>query len=239
VDKNLVEKFVLRDQWTSAAYYRLFFSSLLPVNIERLLYLDCDTLVINPLTELFQLPLDGHPVGAVYDNYVKTQPAIGIFEEGEYFNSGVLLMDLAKWRQQAISEKTFAYLTSYPDRIRYVDQCALNAVLKRNWRKLDFRFNLMYSALPEPLDQLQMKKYLKEVTIIHFTLQRPWQMLCRNRLRFLYFHYLPHSGSRFFFWNYYSDFKMRKIPEWLRIRAIEFYFDTPFIQRIWRSFQAR
>jgi len=238
-DPGILNSYVLSNQWTSSVYYRLCFSSILPEEVSRLLYLDCDTLVVSSLLALYQSDLDGYPVAAVYDNYVRSQPLIGIFEEGDYFNSGVLLMDLKEWRQQTISEKTFEYLRSYPERICYVDQCALNAVLKGNWKKLDSRFNLMYSILPGQVSRREMNDILKGAVIIHFTLQRPWQMLCRNRFRYLFFKYLAQAGTSVPFWNYYSDFEVRKIPEWLTIRATELYFDAPVIQRIWRSLKAR
>jgi lipopolysaccharide biosynthesis glycosyltransferase len=88
------------------------------------------------------------PVAAVYDNYVKSQPLLGIFDEGEYFNSGMLLIDVEKWREQNISEKVMEYLLKYPERIKFVDQCGLNAVLNGNWMKLPARFNRIFTYLP-------------------------------------------------------------------------------------------
>lgn len=230
----LVKRFVLPQQWTVVAYYRLFFAMLITRPIRRLLYLDCDTLVVNSLWSLYNTTLDGCPVGAVYDNYVKVQPRIGIEEEGEYFNSGMLLIDVPKWKEQRISERAFAYLLSHPENILYVDQCALNAVLRHNWRKLDSRFNLMYSCLSQDLGKKDYRRFLTRSVIIHFTLQRPWQMLCRNRFRKLYFHYLKRSGMVTRRAPAYADFKIKKIPAWLEIRILEFYFDLPWLQKIWR-----
>lgn len=235
VDPSLVKQFVISGKWTSVVYYRLFFSTLVRESIQRLLYLDCDIVAIKSLWSLYTIELDNYPVGAVYDNYVKKQPYIGISTEGEYFNSGVLVMDLEKWRDQKISEKCFQYLLNHPERILYVDQCALNAVLKNNWKKLENRFNLMYSVLPEGLDKYQLQEFLEDGVVVHFTLQRPWNMLCKNPLRKLYFYYLSQSGIKVFPWVRYTDFQIRKIPAWLTIRLHEFYFDSPWIQRIWRS----
>ena len=46
--------------------------------------------------------IDNYVIGAIYDNYVKTQELIGITEEGQYFNSGVLLIDVKKWIEQNV-----------------------------------------------------------------------------------------------------------------------------------------
>ena len=239
VDPALVKRFVISSQWTSVVYYRLFFSSLIPEEINRLLYLDCDTIVHKSLRQLYSMDLDGFPLGAVYDNYVKIQPHIGIVEEGEYFNSGVLLIDIEKWRRQQISERAFNYLLSHPERILFVDQCALNAVLKNNWKRLEERFNLMYSSFPQDISKSQVVEYLKQAVVIHYTLQRPWHMLCRNRLRHLYFYYLRRSGIQSYSFYCYSDFEVGKIPAWIKLRFQELYFDMPFMRRIWRSLQAK
>lgn len=238
IDRSLVKRFVLPPTWTFVAYYRLFFPNLIVKPIHRLLYLDCDTIVTQSLRPLYETNLDGHPVGAVYDTYVRKQPLIGVEEEGEYFNSGVLLIDMEEWHRQEISQRAAGYLTSHPGHIIYVDQCALNAVLRKNWKKLDSRFNLMYSSLPEGMKKKEYDKLVGSNVVIHFTLQRPWQMLCKNRFRKLYFHYLRRSGmvSRRLFW--YMDFNVSKIPAWLKIRLLEFYFDFPWLQKIWRLIHA-
>jgi lipopolysaccharide biosynthesis glycosyltransferase len=182
--------------------------------------------------------MEHYPVAAVYDNYVKTQPLIDIVQEGEYFNSGVLLIDVNKWKQQNISEKACQYLLHNPQNILFVDQCALNVVLRNNWKKLDSRFNLMYSSLPDPLDKNQIHGLLKENVVVHYTLQRPWQMLCKNRLRNLYFFYLKRSGADQD-WHGYADFEVKKIPAWIKIRLNELYFDLPYLRKMWRSIQAK
>lgn len=237
VDVSKVENFGPRGKWTSSVYYRLFFPELVDESVERVLYLDTDTVVVKSLRSLYEQDLEHFPVAAVYDNYVKTQPLIGITEEHNYFNSGVLLIDVIKWRSQQITARTFQYLRDFPERILFVDQCALNAVLKGNWKMLPPCYNMMYSILPEGISKKSMSKYVQEAVIVHFTLQRPWHMLCRNRLRYLYFHYLKQrrvpSSKR------YTDFEIGKIPAWLNIRLLEFYFDSPTIQKIWRIMQVK
>jgi lipopolysaccharide biosynthesis glycosyltransferase len=123
IDQVQVSKFVLTNQWTSAVYYRLFFPLLVPTTVSRLLYLDSDTVAVGDVSELYAVNLDGYPVGCVYDNYVKHQPLIGI-SEGEYFNSGVLVIDIERWKFLRISERAIDYLQKFPERILYVDQCA-------------------------------------------------------------------------------------------------------------------
>lgn len=232
LDETLVSSFVLNSDWTPAVYYRLFFPLLIPDHISRLTYIDSDTLVINDLRAFEEVDLEGFPVGAVYDNYVKTAPQLGIYEEEKYFNSGVLVIDIAKWKEQLISEKAFAYLTEFPENIVFVDQDALNAVLKNNWKRLDYKYNLIYSVIPEALPRQAFKSFLADKIIIHFTLHRPWNMLCRNRFRYLYFKYLNLSpkGNK----PKYADFSLDKLKKYVLIRLEEFYFDNASLRYVWR-----
>ncbi|TGD82984.1 glycosyltransferase family 8 protein [Hymenobacter wooponensis] len=232
IDQDIVSKFVLSGTWTAAVYYRLFFPFLVPESVENLLYIDTDTLVVGDLRQFSLLELEGRPVAAVYDNWVKNQPLLGITQEGDYFNSGVLYMDLAEWRRQQITEKAFEYLLQFPERIKFVDQCALNAVLIGNWKKIDSRFNTLYSYIPEDLSHKQFNRFLQDKIILHFTLQRPWTMLCQNRFRYLYQDYLQRSPSKNK--KVYSDFSISKVPALLRIRLRELYMDNPALGQQWR-----
>jgi lipopolysaccharide biosynthesis glycosyltransferase len=224
---------VTRDTWTTAVYYRLYFPMLVDPSIHRLIYLDTDTIVLRNLSELAELSLDGYPVAAVYDNYVQVQPLIGINEPGNYFNSGVLVMDLNEWRRQRVSERTLDYLKQYPERIRYVDQCGLNAVLMNNWFHLKSSYNLLYSYLPNEQSDRSMASLVHEASIVHFNIERPWQMLCKNRLRNQYRKYLRRSPI--YSGRVVIDFSVQKVFDWIYIRLIEFYFDQEWIKRIWRS----
>jgi len=235
IDEQIVSQYVLNNSRTSAVYYRLYFPLLVPAFVKRLLYLDTDTLVLNNLTELYDTNLENYPVGAVYDNWVKTAPYLGINQEGQYFNSGVLLIDVEKWKAQHISERSFTFLRDNPEKIHYVDQDALNAVLQNNWKRLDEKYNLMYSYISEGLSKDELKKYVADKVILHFTLQRPWNLLCRNRFRSLYFFYLKNSPAKKL--KKIIDFKWEKIPDLVKIRLIEFYHDSPVIQKFWKSWK--
>lgn len=235
--KEQVNEFVIQGNWSHAVYYRLFFPGMLAQRVSRLVYLDCDMIVIRPLFELNNVSLQGCPVGGVWDNYVGTQPSIGILEVGKYFNSGFLLIDVAKWNEEKISEKAAHYLVKHPERIRFVDQCALNAVLIDRWCSLPTRFNLLTSFLPSPLTRSEMRRMLKEVSIFHFTLDRPWHMLSKNRFRYLY--KKNFEDSPFFKQGHTFDFALNKIPTWILIRLVEWYHDNERFKKVWRSLKRR
>jgi len=232
IDKEMAARFVLSNNWTMAVYYRLFFPFLIPQDIQRLLYIDTDTLVVNDLAPLYGQDISGYPVGAVYDNYVKKQPLIGIEAEGDYFNSGVLLIDIPAWKEQQISEKAFDYLLRYPERILFVDQCALNAVLKNNWKKLPGYCNTMTSMIPAGMDRKLRSRFLSDKIVLHFTLQRPWLYLCTHPYRHLYHHYVrqsPLSDKK-----PVKDFAAGKIKQKVKQDVLAFYLSSPVLKRTWQ-----
>lgn len=232
VDGESLSKFVTNGTWTKAVYYRLYFPLLVGEDVKRLIYLDSDTLVLRNLIQLNELPLRGFPVAATIDNYVSTQPLIGITEKDQYFNSGVLVMDVASWRQQQVSEHAFEYLVKYPERIKFVDQCALNAILHRSWKRMDERYNFLYSYVPPAVSGRDLQQIVLDISIVHFTLQRPWHMLCTNRLRHYYFKY--YKASDLAQGSPVIDFSWHKVPDWLAIRFREFYHDSLVLQKGWR-----
>jgi lipopolysaccharide biosynthesis glycosyltransferase len=237
IDEQVVQQFVVTGKWTAAVYYRLYFPFLVPPDVERLLYLDTDIIVVNNLRSLYEADLEGKPVAAVYDNYVKTAPQLGIRNEGAYFNSGVLVIDIGKWKDQKVSEKAFDYLMNFPDRINFVDQDALNAVLIGNWKKLDYRFNLLRSYIPDGMSKKEQRDFLKDKVVIHYTLDRPWKMLCKNPFRHLYHRNLklsPYKTRRMF-----DDYSWAKMPYYIRIKLTDLYFNLPWVQALWRGVKSK
>jgi lipopolysaccharide biosynthesis glycosyltransferase len=232
VDEELIAKFVLSGTWTPAVYYKMFFPILVPLSVEKLLYLDTDMLVIGDLKPLFEINLDDQALGAVYDNYVKNQPAIGILDDGNYFNSGMLLFNIPKWKELNLSEKAIDFLAQFPEKIKFVDQCALNAVSVGHWLRLPEKFNLLYSYIPQHISRKELNEFIQDKIVIHFTLQRPWHFLCENRLRNLYKYY--YNLSPIENQPLILDFKFSKLKHFFKIRFKEFYFDSALIKIIWR-----
>lgn len=88
-----------------AAYSRLFIAELLAEETGRILYIDCDTLVLGPLDELFAFPLNGRPFGFGYDCiHSAYKRYVNVAASDPYFNSGVMLADLAAWRAGGATE---------------------------------------------------------------------------------------------------------------------------------------
>ena len=111
--------------------FRLFFHTFLPKDVERLLYIDCDTLITGSLAPLLSLDLEGNAVGVVRDSLTTTYKTyIGMSENEDYFNAGVTLIDVAQWKRQRITEKLLDHIQNVRSRYCNPDQDLLNLVLR-------------------------------------------------------------------------------------------------------------
>lgn len=133
-----------------AAYYRLLAGDVLDGSIERVLYLDTDVLVCDDLEPLWEVELDDAVVAAVRSmNYpsLGTRGAcdhwrdLGIDPRAPYFNSGVMVIDLERWRRAGIGERSLEYLRSKYANLRTADQEGLNVALESQWAELAPRWN--------------------------------------------------------------------------------------------------
>lgn len=94
-----------------AAYLRLAFEKVIHSDIEKLLYLDSDTLVLGSLSEIFELDLNDNYLAVVSEALSDSiKPLIG-FEKGEtYFNSGVILFNVPVWKKECCMERIFSMM---------------------------------------------------------------------------------------------------------------------------------
>ena len=155
-----------------AAYYRLFIASLFP-QYEKVIYLDCDVVVLGDVSKLYQIELGDNILGASPEQFVQNTPefrlyaekALGVNPDG-YVNSGVLLMNLEEFRKCDIENKFIKLITEYDFDLLDPDQAYLNFlcdgkihVLTNGWNK-------------EPMNLA----LTGEKNIVHYALyKKPWQ----------------------------------------------------------------
>lgn len=180
-----------------AALLRISLDRILPQEERRALYLDCDIVVNADIEELFQIDLEGHPVGAVQNLGCTPGKRLGI-ESSKYFNSGVLLIDLALWREQKIGEKALNYMRHNSSLLQYPDQDGLNAILHNDWKRLPLRWNqqpAIYSMLNKQHRgserQQEFLEAVQQPAIIHFlSNNKPWHYMSFHPLKQRYWDYL-------------------------------------------------
>jgi lipopolysaccharide biosynthesis glycosyltransferase len=165
-------------EWPIAATFRLIMGRLLP-DLHRVIYLDIDTMTRRSLLPLWLTDLDGCVVGGVRDVPENTQERLGNPSEYPYINSGVMLVDLDRWRALDLDTKLIAAIADHPEQYCYFDQDAINHLLYDKIKLLPAVYNVMMlfhyryqsgAAEPEELDYLQ-----RCPVVVHFIGQwKPW-----------------------------------------------------------------
>ena len=108
-------------------YLRLLLDSILPQSVSKCIYLDCDVLVRSDIAGLFSYDLHGALLGAVRDLAFNDASSACRNHLGFYFNAGVLLLDMEKWRESKAGERLFALLEARPQITQgFHDQNLLN-----------------------------------------------------------------------------------------------------------------
>jgi lipopolysaccharide biosynthesis glycosyltransferase len=178
---------------TRASLFRLLLPQLLP-DLDRVLYLDCDIVVADSLRPLWETNLGDALLGAVRDagspfpagplgtdwRGLELDPAT------PYFNTGVLLIPLAEWRRQEVSERALALLRRRQP--RWGDQDGLNAIVGGRWVELPRRWNLqspdvLGSGLAWALWREDVEDALRDPAVIHYTdRDKPWTAGCEHPL---------------------------------------------------------
>jgi lipopolysaccharide biosynthesis glycosyltransferase len=170
---------------------RLLLPELLP-EVERIVYVDADTLAVRSVTALASSPLDGRPLGAVR-NVVHPDMRARVRDLGldpaNYLNSGVLVMDLAAMRAGGTGEATLRYIRDEGDRLLWVDQDALNVVFAGAWAALHPQWNAQNSFwtwrpwAAELFGEELLAEAVSDPGVLHFEgpwLSKPWHYLCQH-----------------------------------------------------------
>lgn len=182
-----IENFFVSGHLSKAAYLRLKIPELLPESVKKTIYLDADLLVKSDISELFDMDMGGKPIAAVPDlgimasrkSMAEKAETLGIKADDPYFNSGVMIMDLDKWRNENYTEKILNLAKSH--NFRHHDQDALNKFFYNDWHALPLEFNVI-----PPIFELSLKvlfgryrkdavKALRNAKIVHYAGgHKPW-----------------------------------------------------------------
>ncbi len=218
-DYSKVESLQTSHHVTPAAYLRLLTAELMPSHISKAIYLDSDLLVCEDLAELWELPTDDNYCLACPDiacpyidarlackNFRRANPfmashrpipnyrELGLNGHGEYFNSGVMLLNLDRWRADDVATRMLDCLEENAEHVWCWDQYALNVVFHKQWRRLDTRWNQGAHAIEypsagcSPIDRDEFDNMMHDPAIVHFTTEfKPW-----------HYHWMHLRGELFF-----------------------------------------
>ncbi|GAA0377936.1 glycosyltransferase family 8 protein [Paenibacillus motobuensis] len=186
VNKQKYSSFALKNNMSHAAYYKLSIPELVPIKCNKVIFLDCDLIILDDIEELWKVDVSDHNLAAVLEPEFTRHEELKLDKNVSYFNSGVMLINLDLWRENNISEKAYKYLEGNSYNISLHDQDAFNVVLSA------------YPILTIPQRWNQRPKYIlkdfpsiyyseKEFTeavnnpaIVHFAggNNKPWHYLC-------------------------------------------------------------
>ena len=170
-----------RHRCAPCAYYRVLLPELLP-HLDKLIYLDCDLIVLKSLRELWETDVSTAGIAAARDfiDYVKDEEKnffhlarIGFDIRRHYINSGVMLMNLARMRAMGFAEKFFRARAELDGLIRFSDQDIFNHLFQNDLVLLAQGWNFQ-SNLPL-LPEEKMNAAELDVAVIHYTTgAKPW-----------------------------------------------------------------
>jgi lipopolysaccharide biosynthesis glycosyltransferase len=207
-------QFKLSHHISLAAYTRLFLGRILPLDVKKVLYLDSDLIVLKNLNDLYDFDIEKAEIAAVPEFLGSEHNVrIGLKEDDVYFNSGVLLINLEKWRVQKIEQRFLNYIRLNYDRILWWDQDVINAVSK-SIVKLEDKWNVTSLTLKKNSNYWNRA----EIGILHFTgNKKPWNG-SYGQFDIKYFECLLDLCDKSYFarkvyWNYLDvNLKNKTIP---------------------------
>lgn len=192
-----------------STYYKLAVADTVPADVHKAIWLDCDLVVRGDIARLWDVDLGGNYIRAAQDSIVPlvsspcgiaAHETLGIPANAKYFNAGVMLVDLDRWRADKISQRVLDYLRRFGDSVFFWDQEGLNAVLAGKWGEIDPRWNCNASVPPprrvnRNAAAITQTEANESPWIIHWAGNlKPWRYPGRDPEKLLYFEYLDKTA---------------------------------------------
>ena len=202
------EKLYTSGHISKAAYFRLDMANILPANVQKVIYVDVDLIVFKDVAALWNIGMQGRPIAAVPDYGImaskrlmkQKHTVIGLPTDSNYFNSGVVIMDLSQWREHDYSSKVIqlAATGNFP----HHDQDALNKLFMDNWLELPLSWNVIppiFDLLPKVLLNSNFRKTAiqarKNIAILHYAGRyKPWEFPIKAGFNEKYYTYLNYTA---------------------------------------------
>ncbi|WP_428331695.1 glycosyltransferase family 8 protein [Mucilaginibacter sp.] len=177
-------RFTTNDNYTSATYFRLFLPDIIPASVNGGLFLDSDIVVTGSIKNLIDIEIADHYIFAASEAFVAHNTIrlnkLG-FNLKDYFNAGVMLINLQAWRQGKLTEKFLQIADEYMQKFEWYDQDILNVFFANNWGHFDRKFNAVHLQNEQP----------EIPVIVHFaSFSKPWHYVDTHPYKYLYLMYL-------------------------------------------------
>ena len=171
IDNSRFENIVKSSQAhiTNETNYRFIISSLKP-ELDKCLFLDADLIADEDITELYNINIDDFYMGAVTDQAPLTKNSwakhLDLAKNYRYVNTGVILVNLKKWREENIENKLFENVIKYANLLQFPDQDTLNITLQDKVKNISHIYNAM--PVQNYLVEEEKKEAFDNPVIIHW-----------------------------------------------------------------------
>lgn len=205
IEDSVFDK-VITGRWGKAMYYRLLIPEF--IDEEKVLYLDVDIVVNGPIGTLYDMNIEAEYIAAVEDIWSdpRRQERLQMHPESKYFNSGVMLINVKKWRDDRLADQIREFLTSNHKMLGSPDQDALNAIINGRWKRLPLKYNQYdkhtgkdKKAFEASFSVQELSEADSDPVIIHFVGGRkPWHYRSEHPQKMLYWKYLEMTPFRLY-----------------------------------------
>lgn len=175
--------------WTSAIFYRIMIPEIFK-EMERILYIDGDTLVLNDLFDFFNMNFEHDKMMAMVVDRFSYKSRIPFLKTSNYFNSGMILFDIKKCREYDFSQKCIKWIHDNPETAKFPDQDAINVVCDGKIERVNNLYNKQFAT--NDTVNLENKPF-----IVHFlSAIKPWMKNAPIKYSALYRTYIPSTIQR-------------------------------------------
>ena len=192
IDGSIFSNMFIRrkSHFTLATYYRFLLQDLFP-QLSKIIYLDCDLVVLTDIENLYNVDLEGNYIAAVKDIIgISNKYRLGL--NHDYCNAGVMIFDLNKFRENDIQKQLFDCAETMGNKLLWQDQDVLNIVLNGKIKILDLSWNLqcVYDGDVTDFTEKELTEAKENLKILHYIGKKPWTPLTDKYRGDLYFKYL-------------------------------------------------
>lgn len=229
-------------RWSDSAYSRLFLREILVdyPNVEKLLYMDCDTLVVGKIRPLWEMDVEDYLGAACLECMSNMhKKIIGAKKKDNYVNTGMMLLNVKRWVDENIEDVVIAFIQKLKGKTEYVDQGVINGTVSNRLKLVSPRYNLTSLAYDFTYEEMQIyrkpqfgyskiewEEAIENPVIVHFTTSflsiRPWYAESKH----------PYAA----YWKEVHDITPWKNEPWRELKNREF---RNCIEKIYRKMPRR
>lgn len=177
---------------SNACYLKAILADVLPM--DRVLYMDSDCIAVRDVSELYDSDMkEHHLIAATFNSQIREVHRNRLRLVGDYFNAGVLVMPLKKWREIGMRSMFESWYRDNIDRVFMDDQDVFNCITDTRVKWIKKHWNVTQRELFNPSSNFDIPR--DKVGIIHFNgPEKPWFPNYRSMFNSFYFDFDSAEG---------------------------------------------